>query len=227
MRWHKTKKHLTKNSFHSTHFLSTPFLPQAKEKTIYSVTYQKGAGKCCHLKPKCVRVWGESGLSRGEIGKDDKWSSSQRTKSKGICQYHKNFSLLHPLNLEGGFLRCQAKNPQYFTNIWRMNASEEYSRHVPVAEVLTVGNQTLSGYIFPLNPPWVMPWRSLSLHWWHKEPTETKLNPHRSEAILVAKDFGCQREWIVPAVTLHFMEEFDKIIFFWGWFLHCFDHMAH
>lgn len=72
-----------------------------------------------------------------------------------------NFSLLHHLNLEGGFWRCWLSNQQAFTNICAINHTEEYSPQAPLAAVLKAAFVRLN---LPSEPTRATPWRSLSLH---------------------------------------------------------------
>lgn len=83
-----------------------------------------------------ISVCGFGGI-KGQ-GKDEEQSSSPRMDSKQVLVSQTTFSLLHQLNLEGGFSRCWPSNQQAFPNICAINHTEEYSPHIPLAAVLKV-----------------------------------------------------------------------------------------
>lgn len=117
----------------TAHPFFSPLLTTGNRK-IKKCDLPKEAGKCSHSKHQCVWFWRDQGAGK-------RWGTVVFTEDGQQTQVlvsQTTFSLLHQLNLEGGFSRCWPSNQQAFPNICAINHTEEYSPHIPLAAVLKV-----------------------------------------------------------------------------------------
>lgn len=130
----------------------------------------------------------------------------------------RNLSLLHQLNLEDGFSRCQLDNQQSSTNICTINHTEEHSHHQVQVDVV------LKMVFVRLH----LPFESTLRHSLEKplppltrnlQSRDSRLSTCSSEAILVAKiRLGIN----LPSFHLVHLGGCCLNLLFSCWFHHCF-----